>query len=213
MPQLASTSTAFTAAGNPLAPVLQRAADTLQRVAEAFPYEEADPEQERARHRFWFRTAANVDAAAPATVAAGAKGGGWSEAPTVPARVDAASAAADHVTTIDPAGSFTALHAARQKDAVGRGRAMDELCDVLLQLLRLSWKDAQYGKCDDGLRALRVCCVAEGEPGYYNSFLIKLSLLATELGHRESYWEPRMRAEKGAAAHRAGGVHEQHARR
>lgn len=112
-----------------------------------------------------------------------------SAASTAPHRaVDPPAAGAPLLSSMDPAGSFSALVRRSSGAATDVARAKDALSELIWQLLQYSFKDALYVKCVEGIAALRSYCVAEADPAYYHDFLLKLQLIAQQCNRYDDFW-------------------------
>lgn len=94
-----------------------------------------------------------------------------------------------HVSTTDPIGTFMALTSGTTtmygSDLIDR--ALFEMTEVILKLVRSSIGRSYYKKCNECVDALRVVCVKEEEAQCFNRFLINLMCAVKGTDH-DLYW-------------------------
>jgi len=215
-PQVAKTSTNWGAPGSVLEPLLSSSAPQRKRVRDLLPPPAPKADGAAAgkgSKTYWFQKAGEVAIEDPAVKAARGEGaahylasgtpGATTTGAATPATphtpsttaadvedalrvgVDLSTGAAMHVTTVDPVNTFLALVNRKGEDHVAR--ALHELQEAILQLLKVTVGPQYYPRCQDALRAMRQVCVREGEPGAFNSFLLHL-MLTTKAGAHASFW-------------------------
>lgn len=77
-----------------------------------------------------------------------------------------------HVSTVDPAGSFLTLVRRPGEDNVSR--ALHEVSEVILRLTRESIGEQFFDRICSALEAMRSVCIAEEEPREFNAFFMTL---------------------------------------
>lgn len=94
-----------------------------------------------------------------------------------------------HVSTSDPVGTFMALTSG--KNAAGGidviDRALFEMSEVILKLIRSSVGRSFYTKCNACVDALRSVCIKEEEARCFNRFLINLMCAVKGTDH-DPFW-------------------------
>jgi hypothetical protein len=90
-----------------------------------------------------------------------------------------------HVTTVDPVGTFLALVDVKGEDHVAR--AIHEMQEAILHLLKVSIGPQYYSRCGEAVRALRRICIREAEPAAFNVFLVHLMLTTRHDAH-SGFW-------------------------
>jgi ATP-dependent DNA helicase 2 subunit 2 len=204
-PAVVQQSSCWGGAGNVLQPMLDASIDERKRARELFPPPPPKKEDGVAGKVFWFAKggdAVTLDSYAPADkkarvdtyFASGGTGGTGASpspggsTPSLRDAVDVAAVGAAHggkVTTVDPVGSFIALVDRKGEDTVGR--AIDEMAEVVMELVRVSIADQYYKRIAAAVDALRLVCVREAEPRAFNRFLLNL-MLTTQAGAHHKLW-------------------------
>lgn len=98
-----------------------------------------------------------------------------------------------HVSTADPVGTFTALTVGGGTSHGGGGgsdlidRALFEMTEVILKLVRSSIGRGYYKKCNECIDALRHVCVKEEEAQCFNRFLVNLMCAVKDTDH-DLFW-------------------------
>ncbi|GET90618.1 Ku80 protein, putative [Leishmania tarentolae] len=103
------------------------------------------------------------------------------------------------ITTADPVDDFSTIVQHPGVSEAQLNKAKDDLSDVIWELLRGSIKDALYRKCIACVLSLRQFCVMQDDAVYYNSFLLKLEVVAQQYGHYSNFWVPYVVERKGGA--------------
>jgi ATP-dependent DNA helicase 2 subunit 2 len=216
-PQVSKTSTNWNAPGSVLEPLLASSAPARKRVREMLPppAPKAAGAAAKGSKVYWFQKTGDVnidDPVAKANRAEGAAhylasatpgattpgaGTGTPSTPHTPSTTaadvenalrvgaDVTEGTAMHVTTVDPVNTFLALVDRKGEDHVAR--AIHELQEAILQLLKVTVGPQYYSRCADSVRVMRRICVREGEPGAFNSFLLHL-MLTTKMGAHAAFW-------------------------
>ena len=199
--QVKQSSCCWGESGNVLAPLFASAQPLLARVGALFPFEQKQQGIATAKP-FWFTggaaddalqgvspsAAAGSGAASPANFYGGTASSATpqSESSSLKTAMDIAHRPVDAVTTVDPVGTFEALIARRGSvDAVER--AMFQMTEVVMVLLRSSLGAQFYKRCDACIDALRIACIREGEPGTFNRFLVNLQVSLRGEAH-DRFW-------------------------
>jgi ATP-dependent DNA helicase 2 subunit 2 len=194
--QLMVSSCCWGETGNVLTPLLTAAQPILTRTAALFPFEAKAEPATGASKVFWFAgsgatTAARIikseDALSPAPDCWGSDNATpHSQSSSLKTAIDISHRPVEAVSTIDPVGTFNALLAGRGSVDIVE-RAMFQMTEVILTLLRSSLGSQLYKRCDDCVDALRSVALREGEPGAFNKFLTNI-FLATKGEAHEKFW-------------------------
>ena len=202
LPQaLKKSSCAWGEKGNVLEDALAASRPSRKRLRELFPPDSSEKSGDDSKAKvFWFaKGGAAVNSggdpmgASPAkpkcspetgaTTTPGGSGGGSPLSYSL--AITRADAPVDHVSTVDPVSSFMALIKFKGEDKVNR--AIFEMGDVIVHLIRESIGEQQYRRCDECVEALRKVCVEEGEPRAFNNFLLGLMLTVRGSAH-DGFW-------------------------
>lgn len=186
-----------------VASLLSAAKAPTQLCAELFPFVDPNDDAHGGKHAklFWFAKVAGVSdgsvkveglskdaptAASPLSASLFTPGDSPTPSDMQAAALLTGGAHADSkVTTSDPIGSFRSMLATKGVDNVDR--AIFEMSEVILKLVRSSVGTQFYAKCCGCVDALRAACVVEGEPRAFNSFLINL-MCALRGSDHEVFW-------------------------
>ena len=197
-PELKRSACAWGEPGNVLEPVLAGAQDGIKELASLFPSAPPKADATKAARVFWFtkgkqsETKVEDDGDAPPQKKPrkdnyfGSHSTETTQAsPTTLKDAVAPTATKPLVTTIDPVGSFKAAIGAKGTDNVAR--AIFEMSEVILKLLRDSIGEQYYKRVDECVDALRAACIDEAEPSSFNKFLLNLMLTFRGESH-DAYW-------------------------